>query len=203
VDIDPARGFMFDFTDEQWSELVCISGKLRESARTEFKDCISLYLLARRFHPEHEVEYRGRRERLHAKIREVLEDREWKGAIASLEGLDMQVSVKPPLLIGQLLDELLNLLAVKLAYRNLHVSPNSSRPGPKSSQPAHKFVANAAALLENYTGKAATRSKKRDKLFFQVFIKKLCAIADPSITSGTIDEALKKHIMKCRQETPW
>jgi hypothetical protein len=193
VDINPMAWFTFDLTDQQWSSLVRLSGALPEGARTEFKDCVSGYLLARRWHFEHEVGRRDGRDRLRGKILTLMEDSEWKRTITS-----SNMGFPGP--IARLLDQSLNLLAIKLAYANARLGPDISRPGPKSSQPSYQLIANAAALLEKYTQMPATRSEKSYKSNFRDFIKELCAIADASITSGTIDEALKRYIKKRRQE---
>jgi hypothetical protein len=196
MNVELTAWLTFDFTDELWSGLVRVSGDLPQNVRAEFKDCVRQYLYRRARHFEHEIEYRDRRKRLHKKILAVLKDSEWKGAIASIEGLDMALPGKPP--IGRLTDRSLTLIAKRLECRNLQVSQNSSRPGPKSSQPSYQFIADAAALLEKHT-QPATRSDKKGKSNFRTFIQKLCAIADPAITSGTIDEALKKYITRRRQ----
>jgi hypothetical protein len=189
----------FDFTDEQWSKLVQPLGDLPEHARVEFKDCFSQYLYYRARHFEGERQDRKRRARLRKKILKVLEDSEWGAATASLEGLDVGADFgkmpAPP--FGRMLDQLLKWLARKLEPHNSQVDPAASIPGPKSSQPAYEFIANAAALLEKY-GHSATRSEKKPKMYFRAFIEQLCEIADPSITSGTIDEALKRYITRRR-----
>jgi hypothetical protein len=203
ADIGPAPWFVFDFTDEQWNGLVRLSGELPQDARTEFKDCIISYRLSRRFHFDHEPEGRDQRERLRNKVLKVTKDSEWKGAIASLEGLDMyDASGKPPPPIGQLLDRLLNFLVRKLEYRNLQVSENSSRPGPKSSQPNYRFIADAAALLEKYT-QPATRSEKAASQISRPLLRSCAKSQIQRITSGTVDEALKRYITRTRSGTPW
>ena len=73
MDINPTAWLTFDFTDDQWSGLVRFSGELPKSARTEFKPCISLYLLRGGGTPDHEIEHRDRRERLRRKILDVFE----------------------------------------------------------------------------------------------------------------------------------
>jgi hypothetical protein len=192
----------WDFTDEQWSQLVRWSGELPQTAREEFRYCVGGYLF-NRARPAARAEDRKRNERLRKKILSLLNDSEWKPAIASLEGLDMYYEsggrLRPPPPVAQLLDKLLKLMAKKLELRNWQVSQPKLDPGP-NSRASYQFIADAAALLEKFAHKRATRSEKKGKSNFRAFITELCKIADPAITSGTIDEALKKYITRSRGE---
>jgi hypothetical protein len=200
--IDLTSWITFDFTDDQWSKLVRLSGDLPQTARPELKNCVSDYLRERAGIFKYEIKTREARDRLRKKILSILDDGEWKSATASLEGLDIgsALGMWPPPPFGRMLDSLLKLLARRLDALNSWVNADSSRPGPKSSRPAYRFIANAAASVEKHTGKAATRSNKSNMSGFRTVITELCSIADPSITSGTIDEALKEYIKKRGQE---
>jgi hypothetical protein len=201
--LDLTAFLTFDFTDEQWNQLVHWSGNLPQTAREEFKNCVRGYLF-NKARPAARAEDRERNKRLREKILDLLNDSEWKPAIASLEGLDMYYEsggrLRPPPPVAQLLDKLLKLLAKKLEFRNLDVSQSKLDPGPKSSRASYQFIADAAALLEKFTHKRATRSEKKGNSNFRAFITELSKIADPAITSGTIDEALKKYITRSRGE---
>ena len=197
----------FDFTDEQWSKLVNLSGGMPDDARAEFEKSISDYLWERRSDPTAAKNLRDESERVRKKVVGVLNDREWKFAAHSLDwALDINAFFgRPPSIpFGKTLDALLNLLANRLALRNSQMVAGASRPGPKSSQASYRFVASAVAIFEKYKHQPATRSNKRGKsLNFQDFIKNLCAIADPAITPSTIDGALKRIHQEASSKAPW
>ena len=69
--------------------------------------------------------------------------------------------------------------------------------GPQT-RAARKLIELAAFFFEKQTNESVDRSYKSGG--FGIFIIELCAIADPKITSGTIDEALKELVKKRRGE---
>jgi hypothetical protein len=191
----------FDFTDEQWSQF---ARWLPETAREEFKECVIRY---RMNDTRSEGAFKSKMdkldERVCKKIVRLVNDPGWKGVAAGLEGWDMawelegRLRLPPPM--GQLVDQSLRLLVTKLQIRKLERSSRSPGPGPKSSRAAYQLIADAAALLEKFTGETATRSYKSG---FQTSVEGLCGIADPAITKATIDEALKRYIASKQTQKP-
>jgi hypothetical protein len=203
--LNHAAWFTFEFTGEQWDKLVSVWGKMPDDARAEFEKCTRKYLWERRSDPTVAKKLRERQNRLRKKIISVLEDPEWKFTVYSLDGaLDIIANLgRPPsFLFGTTLDSLLNLLADRLARQNWGL-PDASGPGPKSSQASYRFIADVAAVLEKHTQQPATRSNNRGRDRFKTFIAQLCAVADPEIGRGTIDEALKEYINTTRNKAPW
>jgi hypothetical protein len=73
----------------------------------------------------------------------------------------------------------------------LTLSQMRVKRGPQSGGGGYFMTLLLAAAIEKYAGKRIQRSRKSNSLC-QLLIS-LCQIADPSISAGTIDEALRKR----------
>jgi hypothetical protein len=163
------------FTDEQWVRLVKLFD-LPPDARPDFEGCVGFYHFAR----DRQKAYRraigtsADRRRRRSKVLSLLKDIE-----ATLA--HPHVMAAEPW-IADLKD-----FAQELGGWKLSTGPQT--------QAAGKLVELAAFFFEKHTNRPATRSYKSK---FGAFVKEICGIADPTITSSTIEDALKKYIKKRR-----
>jgi hypothetical protein len=166
-------------TDEQWAQLVKLSGlPLPPEARADFEGCVGFYCFARDRQPAYRraIGTSDDRKRWRRKILDLLKD---------LEETALKHPHAKPYWIADLKDFAEELTPGR---RELPTGPQT--------QAAYKLVELAGFFYEKHTHEPVTRSYKKSR--FGAFIKELCAIADPHITSGTIDEALKKISRKRR-----
>jgi hypothetical protein len=68
--------------------------------------------------------------------------------------------------------------------------PNRKKGATRQSEPAYIAAEFLDGLLEKYTGRNLTRSKKRDET--SEYVRAVLRIADPNLGHGTIAEAIKK-----------
>jgi hypothetical protein len=165
------------FTEEQWSRLVKLSG-LPPEARADFEGCVGFYCFAR----DREAAYR--------RVIGTSDDRKrWRRkALDLLQDLEETALAHPHMMAAEPWIADLKDFAEGLQGRTLSTGPQTHA--------ARKLVELAAFFFEKHTNQPATRSYKSRG--FGTFVKELCAIADPKITAGTIDDALKKFVKKRR-----
>jgi hypothetical protein len=190
---DLASFLTFRLTAEEWEGLTKRPSRLPPEARADVEDCVRRYMLERRWsfaqgneiEPDAEArilhrsaaERRDARKRLGEKIRDVLEDSEWPtGHMDPVENARIRFVT---FLLGR--------WAVELGRAG---GPDTSRPGPKSPEAAHRLIADLARVFEKHTGEPATRSCNAGG--FVSFAEELCKIFEPTITRNTIESALRK-----------
>jgi hypothetical protein len=169
------------FSDEQWSRLVKVSS-LPPEARVDFQGCVGFYRFAR----DREAAYRRAIGTSHDRKR-------WRSkALDLLQDLEATALAHPHVVSAEPW-----IAGLKDFAEELMPGRRKLSTGPQT-QAARKLVELAAFFFEKHTNQPVDRSYKSGG--FGIFINELCAIADPKITSGTIDEALKKLVKKRRGE---
>ena len=176
----------FVFTSEQWEKISRLSGipKNAGDAWRMMEVSIAQYR-SRKAHRE-SVEARP------AKIREelrALSKATWK----IYERLQLLEERSPPDFPLSFNGELAMLREVEVRLSLAASEIGNSKPGPITKD-VYVLVGRLAGILDEYTGKRISRSRKRGSP--RDYLKTVCEIADEDIGDGTIEEAMKSLIKR-------